>query len=175
MPICTDVSGRRTASFNHPCAPRQGHESLQWNSLGGAGDCWRNHRHRPGHELPGPTRHAREWGLLPGHQWGHPSGHHWGPTAGQKRGLSHGHGHTARCFCRSCFNAACCVSRSSPTSGHLTASAKTSMPPTRRARTAAYGLPGLSYTGPDSCRRSPPCMRVGQLLCLAAARNIVQA
>jgi hypothetical protein len=35
MPICTDVSGRRTASFNHPCAPRQGHESLQWNSLGG--------------------------------------------------------------------------------------------------------------------------------------------
>lgn len=32
---------------------------LQWNSLGGAGDCWSNHRHRPGHELPGPTRHAR--------------------------------------------------------------------------------------------------------------------
>src|SRR6516165_11778358 len=66
---------------------------LQWNSLGGAGDCWRNHRHRPGHELPGPTRHAREWGLLPGHQWGHPSGHQWGPTAGHQWGLSRGHGH----------------------------------------------------------------------------------
>jgi hypothetical protein len=73
------------------------------------------------------------------------------------------------------FNAACCISRSSPTSGHLTASAKTSMPPTKGVRTATYGPPGPSCTGPDSCRRSPPECASASLLRLAAAPNIVQA
>ena len=59
---------------------------LQWNSLGGAGDSWRYHRHRPGHELPGLTRHAREWGLLAGHQRGPTTGHHWGLLLGHGQG-----------------------------------------------------------------------------------------
>jgi len=37
-----------------------------------------------GRELPGLTRQAREWGLLPGHQRG--------PTVGHQWGLWHGHG-----------------------------------------------------------------------------------
>lgn len=54
-PVGSDLPIGRDDVHTLPCR-------LKWNSLGGEVTCWRNHRHRPGHEFPGPTRRARELG-----------------------------------------------------------------------------------------------------------------